>query len=208
MSKSWRPCGLYTACQAPLSVGLPRQGYWSGLPFPSPGDLPDPGIEPATLALAGGFSPAEPPGKPSPSKATKVLKLPGLLIGKCPPAKPAAPWGGGRHLGRKGKRASLICATLGLRFKSCQNRCGLVIQKASLQINMDRRQPEDFKPAGLQLVSKAPSPLSAYSVGRSNGSVDPTSIGSRGQGARMERGSLQAPDDRCGGGPAYARPEC
>ena len=34
------------ACQAPLSMGFPRQEYWSGLPFPSPGDLPDPGIEP------------------------------------------------------------------------------------------------------------------------------------------------------------------
>ena len=46
------------ACQALLSMGFPRQEYWSGLPFPSPGDLPDPGIEPVTLvspALAGGF---------------------------------------------------------------------------------------------------------------------------------------------------------
>ena len=34
-----------TYCQAPLSMGFPRQKYWSGLPFPSPGDLPDPGIE-------------------------------------------------------------------------------------------------------------------------------------------------------------------
>ena len=33
------------SCQAPLSMGFPRQGYWSGLPFPSPGDLPDPGTE-------------------------------------------------------------------------------------------------------------------------------------------------------------------
>ena len=33
------------ACQAPLSVGFPRQEYWSGLPFSSPGDIPDPGIE-------------------------------------------------------------------------------------------------------------------------------------------------------------------
>ena len=41
------------ACQAPLSVGFPRQEYWSGLPFPSPGDLPDPGIEPASPALQG-----------------------------------------------------------------------------------------------------------------------------------------------------------
>ena len=39
------------ACQAPLSVGFSRQEYWSALPFPSPGDLPDPGIEPGSLAL-------------------------------------------------------------------------------------------------------------------------------------------------------------
>ena len=46
------------ALQAPLSMGFLRQEYWSGLPFPSPGDLPDPGIEPESLmspALAGGF---------------------------------------------------------------------------------------------------------------------------------------------------------
>ena len=39
------------ACQAPQSMGFSRQGYWSGLPFPSPGDLPNPGIEPASPAL-------------------------------------------------------------------------------------------------------------------------------------------------------------
>ena len=39
------------ACQASWSVGFSRQEYWSGLPFPSPGDLPDPGIEPASPAL-------------------------------------------------------------------------------------------------------------------------------------------------------------
>ena len=46
------------AHQASLSMGFTRQEYWSGLPFPSPGDLPDPGIEPASLLspiLAGGF---------------------------------------------------------------------------------------------------------------------------------------------------------
>ena len=40
-----------------------RQGYWSGLPFPSPGDLPDPGIEPRSPALQAGSVPAEPPPK-------------------------------------------------------------------------------------------------------------------------------------------------
>ena len=47
------------ACQAPLSMGFSRQEYWSGLPCPPSGDLPDPGTEPASLnvspALAGGF---------------------------------------------------------------------------------------------------------------------------------------------------------
>ena len=52
--------------KAPLSMGFLRQEYWSGLPFPSPEDLPNPGIEPASLtspALAGGFFTTEPPGK-------------------------------------------------------------------------------------------------------------------------------------------------
>ena len=43
------------AHQAPLSMGFPWQEYWSGLPFPSLGNLPDPGIEPTSLAVAGGF---------------------------------------------------------------------------------------------------------------------------------------------------------
>ena len=51
------------ACQASLSMGFPRQEYWSGLPFPSPGDPPNPGIEPAfsaSPALSGGFFTTEP----------------------------------------------------------------------------------------------------------------------------------------------------
>ena len=46
--------------QAPLSVGFSRQEYWSGLPFPSPGDLPDPGIEPWSPTLQGDTLPSEP----------------------------------------------------------------------------------------------------------------------------------------------------
>ena len=56
------------ACWAPLSMGFSRQDYWSGLPCPSPGDLPNPGTEnasPATLASTGGFFTAEPPGSPT-----------------------------------------------------------------------------------------------------------------------------------------------
>ena len=48
------------AYQASLSIGFPRQEYWSGFPFPSPGDRPGPGIEPASSALSGGFFTTEP----------------------------------------------------------------------------------------------------------------------------------------------------
>ena len=47
------------ACQAPLSKGFSRQEYWSGLPFPSPGDLPNPGIEPGSPALQADSLPTE-----------------------------------------------------------------------------------------------------------------------------------------------------
>ena len=55
------------ACQALLSMGFSRQEYWSGLPLPTPEDIPDSGIKstsPATPALEGGFFTTEPPGKP------------------------------------------------------------------------------------------------------------------------------------------------
>ena len=55
------------ACQAPLSMGFSRQEYWGGLPCPPPGDLPDPGIKPASpvaLALEADSLPLAPPGKP------------------------------------------------------------------------------------------------------------------------------------------------
>ena len=52
------------AHQAPPSMGFSRQEYWSGLPFPSPGDLPDPGIEPRSPALQADALTSEPPGKP------------------------------------------------------------------------------------------------------------------------------------------------
>ena len=53
----------YVAFQVPLSVGFSRQEYWSGLPFPSPGDLPDPEIEPWSPPLQADSSPSEPTGK-------------------------------------------------------------------------------------------------------------------------------------------------
>ena len=61
------------AYQAPPSMGFSRQECWSGLPFPSPGDLPDPGIEPGSPALWADALPSEPPGKPIlENKATKL----------------------------------------------------------------------------------------------------------------------------------------
>jgi len=56
------PCTV--ACQAPPSMGFSRQEYWSGLPFPSPGDLPNPGIKPRSPTLQADYLPSEPSGKP------------------------------------------------------------------------------------------------------------------------------------------------
>ena len=50
--------------QAPLSMGFSRQEYWSGLPLPSPADLPDPGIEPQSPELQTDSLPSDPPGSP------------------------------------------------------------------------------------------------------------------------------------------------
>ena len=64
------------ACQAPLSMGFPKQGYWSGLPFPLPGDLPDPGIElasPGSPALQVDSLPTEPPGLPTVLRGNSAL---------------------------------------------------------------------------------------------------------------------------------------
>ena len=75
MSDSLRPHGLYGACQAPLSMGFPREEYWGGLPFPPPGDLPDPGIEAVSSASAGEFFTTEPPSKPSHSLSLSPLEF-------------------------------------------------------------------------------------------------------------------------------------
>ena len=65
------------ACQSPLSMEFSRQEFWNGLPFPSLGDLPHPGIEPVSLsspALAGGLFTTEPPRKPlTYSKCSKIF---------------------------------------------------------------------------------------------------------------------------------------
>ena len=65
------------ACQAPLSMGFSRQEYWNGFPFPSPGDLPNPGIEAVSLTspaltLAGRFF-----------TTSATWEAPGLLWGAC-----------------------------------------------------------------------------------------------------------------------------
>ena len=65
------------AHKAPLSVGFPRQEFWSELPFPSPGDLPDPGIKPVAPPLAGGFLTTEPQDA---KETNKVQGFPWLLV--------------------------------------------------------------------------------------------------------------------------------
>ena len=65
-------------CQAPLSMGYPRQEYWSGLLCLPPGDLPDPGIKASSPALQADSLPSEPPGKPY-SLITQRLVQPGII---------------------------------------------------------------------------------------------------------------------------------
>ena len=65
MSDSLQPHGLYVACQSSLFMGFPWQEYWRGLPFPSLGGLPDPGIELRSPALQADSLSFEPPGKPT-----------------------------------------------------------------------------------------------------------------------------------------------
>ena len=57
------------ACQAPPAMRFPRQEYWSGLPFPSPEDLPNPGIKSGSPALQTDYLPSEPPRE---SQGTKI----------------------------------------------------------------------------------------------------------------------------------------
>ena len=69
------------AHQAPPSMEFSRQEYWSGLPFPSPGDLPDPGIEPGSPALEADALPPEPPGNPPTCLILcKTLHYPSFLM--------------------------------------------------------------------------------------------------------------------------------
>ena len=72
------------ACQAPLSTEFPRQEYQNGLPFPTPGDLPDPGIEPslASPTLAGGFFTTV-----SPANAGDASDVGSGILAKCPKKK-------------------------------------------------------------------------------------------------------------------------
>ena len=63
------------AHQDPLSIGFSGQGHWSELPFPSPGDLPYPGIEPGSPALQADYLPSDLPGKPIVLKCSYFLHV-------------------------------------------------------------------------------------------------------------------------------------
>ena len=91
----WLATPWTIACQVPLPMGFSSQEYWSRLPFPSPGDIPNPGIEPAyppTPALAGILFTTEPPEKPGHS----------LRLHHCA-ALSQKPWEWGRLVGEDGR---------------------------------------------------------------------------------------------------------
>ena len=68
------------AYQAPLYMGFSRQEYWNGLPFPSPGDLPNPGIKPRSPTLQGDSLPAEPQEKPKNTGVGSLSLLQGIFL--------------------------------------------------------------------------------------------------------------------------------
>ena len=77
------------AHQAPPSTGFSRQKYWSGLPFPSPGDLPNPGTESRSLTLQADALTSEPPGKGSEVKSLSHVQLfgtPWTIAHQAPPS--------------------------------------------------------------------------------------------------------------------------
>ena len=76
------------AHQALLSMGFPRQEYWSGAPFPSPGDLPGPGFEPPFPALTGGFFTTDLPGKPTFLSSSSLVNPPNHRILLIPQTHP------------------------------------------------------------------------------------------------------------------------
>ena len=81
LSRLWLFATPWTvARQAPLCMGFPRQEYWSRLPFPPPGDLPVPGIEPTYPALTGRFFATEPPGKPHVNLNSNLLIMVFILL--------------------------------------------------------------------------------------------------------------------------------
>ena len=91
LSPSLQPHGAH---QAPLSMGLFRQEYWSGLPLPCLGDLPSPGVEPGPPALQRDFLPVEPPGK-HPHHTMHVFSVAKSCLTLCNPTEPTrllCPW--------------------------------------------------------------------------------------------------------------------
>ena len=77
MSDSFVIPWISSSLGSSLSMGFPRQEYWSGLPLPSPGDLSDPGIETRVSCIAGGLFTTEPPGK-SIEYVSEALKSDGV----------------------------------------------------------------------------------------------------------------------------------
>ena len=79
----WFKVGIHQSCPTlfnPMAMEFSRQEYWSGEPFPSPGDLPNPGIKPRSPALQADSLPIEPPGEPKNSGVGGLSLLQGIFL--------------------------------------------------------------------------------------------------------------------------------
>ena len=99
------------AYQAPHSMGFSREEYWSGLPFPSPGILPNLEIEPTSPSLAGGFLTTEPPEKPHKRGCAVLCLVVQLCLILCDPMDCSLP-GSSIHGNSPGKNTGMGCHAL------------------------------------------------------------------------------------------------
>ena len=114
------------ARQAPLSMGFSRQEYWSGLPFPSPGALPDPGIEPGSLTLQAESLASEPPGKLNVDKMGPAFPIKGAIACSTLYSTPAQGWPGAGLRNKMQDDASTDSSFGQPSFLCCPPKCPLL----------------------------------------------------------------------------------
>ena len=128
------------ACQVPLSMGFARHEYWSGLPFLSLGDLPNPGIEPGSRALQVNFLPSELPGSPDQSRVGSKSNMTYVFIKR-------------RNLEADTHTGRMLCEDKGRDWKDASTRQRRPRMPANHQKLGERQADSPSQPPGHSLLS-------------------------------------------------------